>query len=111
VDLAEDGDSVTYFRRMMLILKKVSDKPGIALSKLMSLYTRSEIEDIYPAMSQVLAETLVEELALMNYLDVKEGKLYITKKGEEKLTIFIKTSLRKKDKPLKSKLIKSVLGK
>jgi hypothetical protein len=48
-------------------------------------------------MSQVLAEVLVDELTLMNYLEVKDGKLFITKKGEDKLAIFIK-GLSQEDK-------------
>jgi hypothetical protein len=48
-------------------------------------------------MSQVLAETLVEELELMNYITVKDGKLTVPKKGEDKLATFIK-NLPKEDK-------------
>jgi uncharacterized repeat protein (TIGR04076 family) len=91
IDLADDGDSVTYFRRMMGILAKVAAKPGIAIDKLLTLYSKHEIEDIYPALSQIMVEILVEELALMSYLEVKNKKLLVTEKGEAKLKAFIKS--------------------
>jgi uncharacterized repeat protein (TIGR04076 family) len=96
-DLADDGDSVTYFRRMMVILAKVLAKPGIDADKVLSLYTRKEIEDIYPSLSQIMMQILLEELALMGYMDTKDGKVTVTKKGEAKLKAFIK-SLPPEDK-------------
>jgi hypothetical protein len=36
-----------------------------------------------------MMQMLVEELTLMSYLEIKDGKAYITKKGEEKLKVFI----------------------
>ena len=89
-DLADDGDCVTYFRRMMVILDKIKANPGTPIKKLLSLYTKREIEDIYPSLSQIMVDCLVEELALMDYLEVKKNKLFITAKGEAKLKTFIK---------------------
>jgi uncharacterized repeat protein (TIGR04076 family) len=91
IDLADDGDCVTYFRRMMVILAKVSTKPGIAVDKLLTLYSKHEIEEIYPALSPIMAGILCEELALMGYLKVKEDRLNVTPKGRAKLKSFIKS--------------------
>jgi uncharacterized repeat protein (TIGR04076 family) len=91
IDIADDGDCVTYFRRMMVILSKVLAKPGIAIDKLLTLYSKHEIEDIYPALSPIMTEILVEELTLMGYLEVKDNKIFITKKGEAKFQSFIKS--------------------
>jgi ribosomal protein S19E (S16A) len=88
-DLADDGDCVTYFRRMMGILSKVSKQQGVSVDKLLSLYSKEEIEDIYPSLSPVMMQMLVEELTLMSYLEIKDSEAYITKKGEEKLKVFI----------------------
>jgi uncharacterized repeat protein (TIGR04076 family) len=88
-DLADDGDCVTYFRRMMGILSKVTKKQGVSVDKLLSLYSKEEIENIYPSLSPVMMQMLVEELTLMSYLEIKDSKAYITKKGEEKLKVFI----------------------
>jgi uncharacterized repeat protein (TIGR04076 family) len=88
-DLADDGDSVTYFRRMMVILSKVLAKPGTPVNMVLDLFTKPEIEDIYPSLSPIMTEILIEELTLMNYLEIKDGKVYVTKKGEAKLISFI----------------------
>jgi uncharacterized repeat protein (TIGR04076 family) len=89
-DLADDGDCVTYYRRMMVILAKVLEKPGIPVDKILSLYTKKEIEGIYPSLSPIMVGILVEELALMGYVEVKGDKVTVTKKGEAKLKSFIK---------------------
>jgi hypothetical protein len=38
---------------------------------------------------ELMMRMLVEELALMSYLEIKDSKVCITKKGEEKLRVFI----------------------
>lgn len=87
-DLAEKGDSITYFRREMSILKKVLPRPGIRIDAILSEFTKDEIEGIYPALSGILIQVLTEELALMNYVSIEEGKVTATKKGEAKLEAF-----------------------
>ncbi len=84
-DLADKGDSVTYFRREMSILNKVLPKPGIRLDAVLNEFTRDEIEGIYPALSPILVGVLVEELALIHYVEVEEGKVTVTEKGKAKL--------------------------
>jgi uncharacterized repeat protein (TIGR04076 family) len=96
-DLADDGDSVIFFRRMMSILSKVPKKPGLAVDKILDQYTKEQIEGIHPPLSQILVGILVEELELIGYLEVKNGKANITKKGEEKLKNF-KASLPAEDR-------------
>jgi hypothetical protein len=91
-DLAEKGDSITYFRREMSILNKVIPKPGIPVDKILDEFTKDEIEDIYPALSRILVRVLTEELALMNYVSIEEGRVTVTQKGEVKLEAF-KSSL------------------
>jgi hypothetical protein len=87
-DLADKGDSITYFRREMSILNRVLAKPGIRLDKILDEFTREQIEEIYPALSPILVRILTEELELMNYVDIKNGKVAVTKKGEAKLREF-----------------------
>ena len=90
-DLADDGDSLPYFRRDMCILSRVLPKPGIALDAIINEFTKEEIEEIYPSLSQMLINALVEELELMGYLKIKDSKATVTKKGEAKLEDFKKT--------------------
>jgi len=90
-DLADKGDSVTYFRREMSILNKALPKPGIELDRILNEFTKDEIEGIYPALSPILVQILTEELALMNYVQIQEGKVTVTEKGAARLDIFRKS--------------------
>jgi hypothetical protein len=87
-DLADKGDSITYFRRQMSILHRVLAKPEIKLDKILNEFTRDQIEEIYPALSPILVQILAEELALMDYLKIENGQATVTKKGEAKLETF-----------------------
>jgi hypothetical protein len=87
-DLADKGDSITYFRRQMSILHRVLAKPEIKLDKILNEFTRDQIEEIYPALSPILVQILAEELALMDYLKIENGQATVTKKGEVKLETF-----------------------
>jgi hypothetical protein len=96
-DLADKGDSITYFRREMSILHKVLPKPGIRVNKILGEFTQKQIEDIYPALSPILIQILCEELDLTGYLKMEKGKATVTAKGEAKLKAFVK-SLTKKER-------------
>jgi hypothetical protein len=90
-DLAEKGDSITYFRREMSILNKVLAKPEIRLDRILNEFTKEQIEGIYPALSPILTQVLTEELALMDYLKIENGRATVTPKGEVKLDTFKKS--------------------
>ena len=100
-DLAEDGDCICYFRRMMVILSRVKSKPGIALDKILMEFTKKEIEEIHPPLSQIMIQILVEELMLMNYVEVKDDKVTVTPKGVKKLNGFKKTLTTEEKEALK----------
>jgi len=87
-DLSDKGYDVPYFRREMAILKKVLPKPGIKVDKILNEFSKEENEGIYPALSQIMLQTLVEELEVMDYLEIQNGKATVTKKGEAKLEDF-----------------------
>jgi uncharacterized repeat protein (TIGR04076 family) len=100
-DLAEKGDSITYFRREMSILHRVLRKPGIELDNILNEFTKKEIEGIYPALSPILVRVLVEELALMYYVRLEGGKVTITEKGQTKLKNFRKNLTAEEREALK----------
>jgi uncharacterized repeat protein (TIGR04076 family) len=87
-DLSDKGRNIPYFRREMVILHKVHRKPQIKIENILDEFSREQIEGIYPALSQVMVQILVEELELMSYLEIREGRAVITKKGEAKLADF-----------------------
>jgi uncharacterized repeat protein (TIGR04076 family) len=96
-DLSDVGYDTPYFRRQMVLLDKVSQKLGIEVDKLLDEFTTFEKEDIHPPLNRIVIETLVEELELVGYLEIRNRKAYITKKGEEKLNNF-KQNLSEEEK-------------
>jgi uncharacterized repeat protein (TIGR04076 family) len=90
-DLSDKGDATPYFRRQMSILNKVLPKPGIKVDKILNEFSKEQIKGIYPALSQIMVQALSEELELMGYLEIKDGKASVTKKGETKLETFRKS--------------------
>ncbi len=87
-DLSDKGDATPYFRRQMSILNKVLPKQGIEVDKILGEFSKDEIEIPYPALSQIMIEALSEELELMDYLEIQDGKASVPKKGEAKLEAF-----------------------
>jgi len=87
-DLSDKGDAVPYFRRQMSILNKVLPKQGIEVDKILNEFSKEQIEGIYPALSQIMVQVLSEELEMMGYLEIKNEKAFVTKKGEAKLENF-----------------------
>lgn len=87
-DLSDKGRNIPYFRREMVILDKIIKKPGIKANELLSEFSRKQIEGIYPALSQVMLEALLEELELMGYLKFIDSKIFTTTKAIEKLNEF-----------------------
>jgi hypothetical protein len=87
-DLSDTGRNIPYFRRQMVILQKISRKPGIEADKIIGEFTREQAEGIYPALSPVMVRLLVEELALTSYLEIAGGRATVTKKGQAKLADF-----------------------
>jgi uncharacterized repeat protein (TIGR04076 family) len=88
IDLADKGYTNPFFRRQMAILKKVLAKPGTKVDKILNEFSKEEIEGIYPALSQVMVQALVEELELIGYLEIQNGKASVTKKGGVKFEDF-----------------------
>jgi hypothetical protein len=87
-DLSDKGRNIPYFRRQMVILHKIQKKPGIKIDKILGEFTREQIEGIYPALSQVMMQILVEELELTYYLETRDGRATITDKGKTRLAEF-----------------------
>ncbi len=87
-DLSDKGYDPPYFRRQMMILHKVMQKPGIAVDAIINEFTKKESEEIYPALSPVMMTALREELELMEFLSVKDGKATVTDTGQARFAAF-----------------------
>jgi uncharacterized repeat protein (TIGR04076 family) len=96
-DVADAGFVVPYFRRQMVILSKVLAKQGIQVAEILNEFSKEEIETIYPALSPIMIEILVEELELVGHVRVDDGKVTVTDKGAKKLEDF-KASLPAEDR-------------
>jgi uncharacterized repeat protein (TIGR04076 family) len=88
-DISDVGFSPPYFRRQMSILSKVLAKPRIDVEKIPNEFSKEQIYEIYPPLVREMLLPLVEELELFDYLEIKDGKATITKKGQKKLKEFI----------------------
>ena len=96
-DLSDKGRNIPYFRRQMVILQKISNKPVINVDKILVEFSKEQIEGIYPALSRIMVQALVEEMELMSYVQIRDGQAAVTKKGKKKLAEF-KAGLSKEEK-------------
>lgn len=87
-DLSEKGYDTPYFRRQMAILAKLLSHGPTPKDGILRLFTKQEIEEIYPALGTVATRLLTEELELLDYVRTVEGLCSITPKGETKLEAF-----------------------
>jgi len=104
-DLSEKGFDTAYFRRQMAILSKLLVKGGIETNKILSTFTKQEIEGIYPPLGKGIVRMLTEELELMGYVKTVKGAVSITPKGKVKLKTF-QTGLPDEDRQLFEKYAK-----
>jgi uncharacterized repeat protein (TIGR04076 family) len=87
-DLSQKGFDVPYFRREMAILAKLRSRKETSADKIIRAFTKDEIEEIYPPLSPVMLQMLVEELELTGYIKTRRGLISITLKGQAKLKDF-----------------------
>jgi uncharacterized repeat protein (TIGR04076 family) len=87
-DLSDTGRNISYFRREMVILDRILDKQGIEADKVLNEFTKEEIDGIYPALTPVMIESLLDEMAVMDYLEIRDGKVYTTPKAGPKVQDF-----------------------
>ena len=96
-DRSDAGRNIPYFRREMVMVDRILKKPGIKTNEILGEFTSEEIEGIYPALGQAMVEALLEELELMGYLEIQEGKVFTNQKAELKLAEF-KASLSSEER-------------
>jgi len=90
-DVADGGYAKTFFRRQMMILDKVLNKQGVETEKILNQFSKEEILDIYPPLSPIMVQVLVEELTLVGHMKISDGKAYVTDKGQVKVQEFKKS--------------------
>jgi uncharacterized repeat protein (TIGR04076 family) len=74
--LAELGQFTPYYKRQMSILEKIKAEPGISKEKIRDRFSEWEKEVIYPPLTPLILEFLLEELVAVNYIEIRDGKVY-----------------------------------
>jgi hypothetical protein len=81
----------------MAILNKVAKKPGIAMTEILGEFPDDERDNIYPSLGKNIIASLVGELELLGYVEVKDNKVTHTDKGVRKFESY-KASLTPEEK-------------
>ena len=76
VDIAKGGDMLTYYNRAMSILEKVREQPGMTVNEILDTYTQFEREEIYPPIYDLNVSLMLDELAVVGYLEMRDGRAF-----------------------------------
>jgi len=76
IDIASGGDMRPHHTRIMSILEKVKEKPGMTVQEIIDSYTDFERDEIYPPIYPMNVTLMLDELALVDYVEIKDGKYY-----------------------------------
>jgi len=74
--VASGGYTLPYYRREMSILEKIKEKPGITVDEILDKFTDFERDEIYPPLYPVNVQLMLDELAEVNYIELRDGKAY-----------------------------------
>jgi hypothetical protein len=72
----------------MVMLDRILPKPGIAVNDILGLFSKDEIEQIYPPLSPIMVQCLIEDIELIGYVTVENGKVTATPKAADKVKDF-----------------------
>lgn len=76
IDLANGGYTLPYYKREMNIFEKIKKEPGITADEILKKFTDWEREEIYPPLNPVNVRLMLDELAEVNYIELRDGKAY-----------------------------------
>ncbi len=74
--LSDQGFDLPFYRRQMSILEKIKAEPGLDTAEILAKFTQWEREEIYPRLGSAVLEIMVEELAGVGYIELRDGKVY-----------------------------------
>lgn len=81
IDLASGGYTLPFYKREISILEKIKQKPGMTIDEILASYPDFEREEIHPPLNPVLVQLMLDELAEVGYVELKEGKAYPGKRA------------------------------
>lgn len=74
--LAEAGFDTPYYRREMSIFEKIKAEPGINANAIIDKFSKWEREEIFPPLTPLMMEMMLDELSEAGYIEIREGKTY-----------------------------------
>jgi len=60
----------------MDILEKIKKEPGMTVADILKKYTRFEREEIYPPLNDINVSLMLDEMAMVNYIELRDGRAY-----------------------------------
>src|SRR4030042_644798 len=76
VDLASGGDMMTNYIPAIIIFEKVKQKPGMTADEILEKFTEFERVEVYPPIYDLNVSLMLDEMALVGYIDMIDGKAY-----------------------------------
>jgi uncharacterized repeat protein (TIGR04076 family) len=80
VDLSDSDYAQPFYRREIAVLEKIEKEPGIETDKILGKFSDFERDKISPPLSPVLLNLILDALADVGYIEVRDGKAYPTGK-------------------------------
>ena len=80
-DLASAGFDTPYYMREMSILEKIKNEPGIQTEMIVKRFTDWERDEIFPPLTPVVVDLMLDELAETGYIKIVQGKAYPQERG------------------------------
>ena len=81
IDLASGGYTLPYYKREMSILEKVKKNPGMTVQQILKKFTAFERDEIHPPLYDVIVKLMLEEMAEVGYVELRNGKAYSGKRA------------------------------
>jgi len=75
-DLADGGNAAPFYKREISIFKKIKKEPGIGLQEILNRFSDWEREEIWPPLTPMNMEMMLDELEQVNYIEIRNGKAY-----------------------------------
>jgi hypothetical protein len=60
----------------MSLLEKIKSQPGLTVAQILEKFTDFERDEIYPPLYPVNVQLMLDELAEVNYIELRDGKAY-----------------------------------
>ena len=76
IGIADGGDMLTHYNRAMNVLEKIKEEPGLTVDDILNKYTQWEREEIYPPLHPLYVSLVLDEMAVVDYIELRDGKAY-----------------------------------